>query len=163
MKKPEGRQGVILVSACLVGVGCRYNGASKFHAGVAAFLEGKPFVPVCPEILTGLGFPRPPSEILNGDGLQVLLGKARVYLKDGTDVTKAFRKGCEEAMKIARLVRPVTAILKDRSPSCGVLQVYNDGKLITGRGIFAVLLEREGVKLKCEKDFPLPGSARASR
>ncbi len=144
-----------MVSACLLGIRCRYNGASKRHPGVLAFLAGKSFVPVCPESLTGLPFPRPGAEIRNGDGIQVILGKARVYLEDGSDVTRAFRRGADEAMKIVRLVKPAVAILKDRSPSCGVMQIYNDGKLITGMGIFAVLLEREGIKLASEKEFPL--------
>jgi uncharacterized protein YbbK (DUF523 family) len=84
----------------------------------------------------------------------VILGKAKVFLSDGTDVTRAFRKGSEEALKIARMVKPTMAILKDRSPSCGVLQIYNDSKLISGMGIFAVLLEREGVKIISEKEIP---------
>jgi uncharacterized protein YbbK (DUF523 family) len=156
MKISVRKQDVILVSACLLGIRCRYDGASKRHPGVLAFLEGRSFVPVCPEALTGLAFPRPQAEIRKGDGIQVILGKARVYLQDGADVTLAFRRGAEEAMKVARMVKPALAILKDRSPSCGVLQIYNDGKLISGMGIFAVLLEREGIRLASEKDFPLP-------
>ena len=156
MKPPKEKKEVILVSACLVGINCRYNGSSQRHPGVMAFLEGRSFVPVCPEVLSGLPMPRPPAEIQDGDGLQVLLGKAKLHLRDGTDVTKAFRRGCEEALKVARLVKPSMAILKDRSPSCGIMQIYNDSKLISGMGIFAVMLERDGIILKSEKEFPMP-------
>jgi uncharacterized protein YbbK (DUF523 family) len=143
---------VILVSACLLEIACRYNGASRKNDKVLAWLSGKRFVPVCPESLSGLPIPRDPAEYDNGDGTMVRSGKARILLRNGDDVTRDFIRGSVESLKIARLVKANEAILKDRSPSCGVYRVYNRGELVQGVGCFTALLLLEGVAVRSEKD-----------
>jgi len=109
-------------------------------------------VPVCPESLSGLPVPREPAEFDQGDGTTVKSGRTRIMMRDGTDVTREFMRGAAEARKIARLVGAEEAILKDRSPSCGVHQVYNQGKLVPGVGCFTAMLVEEGIKVRSEKD-----------
>jgi uncharacterized protein YbbK (DUF523 family) len=144
---------IVLVSACLLGVNCRYDGASKRNANVLKWLENKLVVPVCPESLSGLGFPRPAAEIEKGDGFTVLSGKSRVFLREGQEVTREFLAGAKEALKIARFSGARVAVLKDRSPSCGLNTIYNRGKRVRGVGIFTALLIREGMTIICEKDL----------
>ncbi len=110
--------GLYLVSACLLGLRTRYDGASK----AVPWLErkAKHLVPVCPEQLGGLPTPRPPAEIVGGDGLAVLEGQARVINAQGEDVTSAFVRGAEEVLRLAKLLKPTGIILKARSPSCGL-------------------------------------------
>ena len=127
----------ILVSACLMGRKCRYDGRSKGHDGVRAATEGHEVVAVCPE--EHLGVPRPPAHLVGGDGHDVLDGNARVErVHDGHDLTQAFVDGAHRAF------RPCDhAILKARSPSCG-----------TGTdGVFAALLRRNGISLQSEEDL----------
>lgn len=144
---------VILVSACLLGVACRYNGVSRKQDNVISFLKGKRFVPICPESLSGLPVPREPAEFDQGDGTTVRSGKSRILLADGADVTEAFLRGAAESLKISRLVGASEAVLKDHSPSCGVYQVYNRGRLVSGVGVFSAMLLLEGVALKSEWDI----------
>lgn len=138
----------ILVSACLLGIHCRYDGGNNRNDAVLSLLEDKEIclIPVCPEQLGGLPTPRLPSE---------RLGK-QVVNSSGTDVTDAFEKGAEEALKIARLYGCKTAILKERSPSCGCGAVY-DGSFthtLTGRnGCTAELLLNEGICVLGESDL----------
>jgi len=144
---------VILVSACLVGIACRYNGVSQKNEKVMEWLQGKSFVPVCPESLSGLPVPREAAEFDHGDGALVRSGKTRVITRSGVDVTKEFMRGAIETLKIAQLVKPREAVLKDRSPSCGVYYVYNRGELVRGVGCFTALLLLEGVAVRSEKDI----------
>ena len=148
----DSKDRVILASACLLGVACRYNGTSRIHDNVISQLEGRRLVPVCPESLSGLPVPREPAEFDQGDGTTVKSGRTRIMMRDGTDVTREFMRGAAEARKIARLVGAEEAILKDRSPSCGVHQVYNQGKLVPGVGCFTAMLVEEGIKVRSEKD-----------
>jgi len=143
----------VLVSMCLLGINCRYNQTSKRNPKVIEAIKGKVVVPICPEALSGLPCPRAPAEIDRGDGFSVLAGKAKVLSKDGKDWTKQFIFGAREALRLARLLEVKSAILKDRSPSCGVNYVYNQGKLVKGVGIFTALLIKEKVVILCEKDF----------
>ncbi len=145
------------MSACLVGVHCRYDGTSKRDARVLEYLENKIAVPVCPELLTGLGIPRPPAEIESGDGFDVLAGKARVILKDGREVTREFLAASRQALKLAALAQAGSALLKDNSPCCGVNCVYNRGRLVRGTGIFAAMLIREKISVRSEKELPAKG------
>lgn len=124
-----------VVSACLAGVRCRYDGSSRTCAAVEQMLARGEAVPVCPEQLGGLPTPRSPAEQRDGG----------VFTKDGQDVTVQFKRGALEALGIAQKAGCKEAILKSRSPSCGVGQVYGgsfSGKLVPGDGVFAALLKK---------------------
>jgi len=112
-------------------------------------------IPVCPEQLGGAATPRPPAEILGGSGDDVLDGRARVVTDDGRDVTDVYTRGAGEVLAVARLTGATYAVLKARSPSCGVGFTY-DGtfshSLRPGSGVTASLLAREGLTLYTEED-----------
>ena len=115
---------MILVSACLLGLSTRYDGKSKINPGFLKRISNSAkighVIPVCPEQLGGLPTPRPPCQLLGGDGFDVLFGKARVVeIETGRDVTKNFLKGAEEVRKIIDLFKIKKAYLKSKSPSCG--------------------------------------------
>ena len=138
----------VLVSACLLGVNCRYNGVPKEDTAVKELLHREEFtlIPVCPEQLGGLPTPRTPSE-RKGDG---------VISSEGEDRTEAFAKGAEETLRIAKLYGCDVAILKERSPSCGNKEVYDgsfSGTLVTGEGVTAELLRKNGVKVFGESEL----------
>ena len=137
----------ILVSACLLGTPCRYDGAPR-PCGELARLEalGHRLIPVCPEVMGGLPTPRPPAE-LQRDG--------RVVDRAGKDVTEAYRLGAEEVLELARAHRCTLAVLKERSPSCGRGQIYDGsftGRLTEGSGVTARLLEEHGVQVYGESE-----------
>ena len=130
----------ILVSACLLGAPCRYDGTGKLEPALEQLrAQGHTLVPVCPEVLGGLPTPRPPAE-RRSDG--------RVVTREGVDVTAEYRSGAERALEIARAHGCTLALLKERSPSCGRGQIY-DGTfsrtLISGSGVAAQLLEEQGI------------------
>jgi uncharacterized protein YbbK (DUF523 family) len=137
----------ILVSACLLGVNCQYNGESDFTRELLEFLKNKgEFIAVCPEVLGGLPIPRDGAEIV-GKKVKTAVGK---------DVTKQFLKGAERVLKIAKENNVKLAILKAKSPSCGAGWIY-DGtfsqNLIKGDGITAALLKKNKIKVFTEKDL----------
>lgn len=128
----------ILVSACLIGVNCRYSGKSEMHCDVLKLMERHTLIPVCPEIYGGLATPRVPAEI-SGD---------KVITKDGLDVTKEYMRGAEEVLRLARLYSCKYAVMKERSPSCGFGKIYDgthSGTLTDGSGICTDLLNRNGI------------------
>ena len=128
----------ILVSMCLLGVNCRYDGGGKAMRGIAELMELAELVPVCPESLGGLPIPRVPSERAG----------ERVIAKNGGDVTASFVRGAEEALKLTKLFGAKCALLKERSPSCGSGQIYDGsftGGLKAGDGVAAELLKKNGV------------------
>ena len=130
----------ILISACLLGVPCRYDGASKPHPLAQALLEEHQLVPVCPEQLGGLPTPRPPAERRGN----------RVVSREGTDVTEAYRRGAEAALTLCRQFGCQAAVLKERSPSCGYGTIYDGtftGAVVPGSGAAAELLSRRGIKI----------------
>ncbi|MCP4807971.1 MAG: DUF523 domain-containing protein [Proteobacteria bacterium] len=132
-----------LVSACLLGRACRYDGASKPSAAVRELTD---VIPVCPEEL--LGVPRPAAELRGGDGHDVLAGRARVVTRAGVDVTDAFIEGAR------RCLRDVDqAVLKARSPSCGCGQTWIDGELREGDGVFAALLSSRGIVVRTDEEL----------
>lgn len=138
---------MIVVSKCLTGACCRYDGGSKPDSRIIELVERGLAVAVCPEQLGGLDTPRLPSE-LTADGAEVLAGRGRVVMCDGTDVTEAFIKGAREALKIAKEHGADRAVLKAHSPSCGCGLVYDgsfSGRLIPGSGVTAALFEAEGI------------------
>lgn len=142
---------MILVSACLLGINCKYNGDNNNNEEIKKYLEGKKFILVCPEQLGGLSTPRIPSEIINEN-----LDKRKVISKDGKDVTENFLKGATETLKIAKMYNCTEAILKESSPSCGSKKIYDgsfSGIKIDGIGITSEMLKKSGIKILSEKDF----------
>lgn len=107
----------VLVSSCLLGINCRYDGRHALCPGLADFVGRHPFIPFCPEQLGGLPTPRPPALIRGGDGENLLEGAARVVDIEGNDVSDAFERGAQQALRLARLGGVRLAIMKDRSPS----------------------------------------------
>lgn len=128
----------ILVSACLLGVSCRYDGIGKADKNVLKLMDKYELIPVCPEIMGGLATPRDPAEIIDG----------RVITKGGRDVTAEYARGAEETLKLAKLYGCKKAILKERSPSCGFAKIY-DGTFshteVEGNGLTANLLSENDI------------------
>ncbi len=142
---------MILVSACLCGVHCRYDGKAKPDEEAMALMREGKAIPICPEQLGGLPVPRPPAEIMEGDGEAVLCGCARVRNRMEQDVTEAFIIGAEETLHIARLSGAHRAILKANSPSCGVGIIYDgtfSGSTREGDGVAAALLRKNGIEVE---------------
>lgn len=135
----------ILVSACLLGKNCKYNGGNNLNQGVLDFIEGHEVIGVCPEQLGGLSTPRLPAEIVDGV----------VTNKEGVSVDNEFRKGAQSALAVALENKVNLAILQSRSPSCGVKEIYDgsfSGKKIKGQGVFAKLLSARGIKVLDAED-----------
>jgi uncharacterized protein YbbK (DUF523 family) len=147
------KKGPIIVSACLVGKRCRYNGEDRAHAGVMRFLRNKKVLAVCPEKLAGWGVPRPPVEFHGGGARKVAAGEARIVDDRGRNRTLSLMKGVTRALNRAVSLGATEAVLKEKSPSCGVTQVYRDGKLTRGAGIFAYALRRRGFHVRSEENF----------
>ena len=136
----------ILVSACLLGIDCKYNGGNNYNEKIMEYLKDKEIIPICPEIMGGLPTPRVPSERKDD----------KVITKEGTDVTKNFQKGAEETLKLAKLLGVKKALLKAKSPSCGYQKIYDgtfSDTLIDGNGVTTELLLKEGFTILTEKDF----------
>ncbi|URZ07222.1 2-thiouracil desulfurase family protein [Clostridium felsineum] len=143
----------IIVSACLLGVNCKYSGENNFSDKVKEICKGKKVIPVCPEQLGGMSTPRNPAEIINGTGKEVLEKNAKVIDNKGRDVTAYFIKGAEETFKIAKLFNCKKAILKAKSPSCGVGEIYNgtfSKTLVKGNGVTAEILKKNGIEIITE-------------
>lgn len=151
-----------LISACLAGCECRYDGKASTVQNFVEMVEQGNAVFVCPEQTGGLSTPRPPAEIVGGDGEDVLDGKAKVITNTGEDVTSQFIKGAYEALRAAKLIGAKEAILKESSPSCGSAKIY-DGTFsackITGNGVTAALLRRNGIHVLSEETYELSPSS----
>ena len=127
----------IIVSACLLGENCKYNGGNNLDPRVVAFAEGREVIPVCPEVLAGLGIPRIPIEIKDG----------KVIRRDGVEVDEAIRTAVAQILEQIKDEDIECAVLKARSPTCGVRQVYDGtftGKLVDGAGVLAQALKNAG-------------------
>ncbi|MDO4811461.1 MAG: DUF523 domain-containing protein [Eubacteriales bacterium] len=136
----------ILVSACLLGVSCRYDGKSKPHPAVERLMVQHTLIPVCGEVMGGLPTPRTPAE-RKGE---------KVIAADGRDVTAQYRRGAEEVLRLAKLYGCKTAILKERSPSCGSGKIYDGtftGTLTDGWGVTAALLRDNGIRVVGESEI----------
>ena len=134
----------ILVSACLLGRNCKYNGGNNHCPAVIEYVEGHEVIPVCPEVLAGLGTPRVPIEIVNGE----------VKTKDGRSVDNALRQAVAQILD--ENMDADCAILKSRSPTCGVKQVYDgtfSGVLRDGAGILAQALMDAGIRVIDSEDI----------
>ncbi len=135
---------MILVSACLVGINCKYSGGNNFNQKIFDLVKEGKAIPICPEQLGGLKTPRKPVE------LKVIDGKRYAIDNEGNDVTENFERGAIEVLKLAKNLNINKAILQPRSPSCGVNKIYSgnfDNKLIDGNGILADLLIENGIEV----------------
>ncbi len=135
----------LLVSACLLGVNCRYCGNGLFNEAVYKLKNDHNLIPVCPEQLGGLTTPRNPVELINGQAVD----------KDHNNFTAQFEKGAKEVLKIAKLLDCTNAVLKSNSPSCGYGKIYDGtfrGRLIDGKGITAAKLEKNNIKIITENE-----------
>lgn len=145
-----------LCSACLLGVKCRYDGLGKANKQVLKLLETELLIPVCPEQLGGFSTPRASAEIQGGDGFDVLDGIAKVFDSKKDDVTDSFISGAAEVLKVAQMYGIKSAILKQRSPSCGNGEIYDgtfSGKVIAGDGVTTALLKKEGIEIVLEEEL----------
>ena len=141
----------IMVSACLTGENCKYNGGNNLQPELLRLLSGHTVIPVCPEILGGLPTPRVPAEIV----------ERTVWNREGVSVDDAFRHGAEAALDIAKREKPDLIILQSRSPSCGVKEVYDgtfSGQLIPGQGLFAGLAQASGYRVMDVEDILAAGT-----
>lgn len=154
--KIERMIAMILISACLTGIPCRYDGKVNLAEIAQKLVKEKKAVYVCPEVAGGLSTPRDPAEIIDGSGEDVLDGKARVITKQGVDVTEQFISGAEHTLHLAKEVGATFVILKENSPSCGSSYIYDgsfQGRKITGDGVTSALLKRHGFQVGSEHDL----------
>lgn len=136
----------ILVSACLLGRNCKYSGGNNRNEAVIRYLQDKEYIPVCPEVEAGMPVPRPPVEIREG----------RVISIEGKDLDAVYRKGVAKVMEILEKETIGLAILKAKSPTCGVHEIYDGtftGKKIPGQGLLAQALREAGIPIMDEKDL----------
>ena len=130
----------VLVSACLLGENCKYNGGNNYNVAVVAFVKDKDVLPICPEMMAGMDCPRTPIEIVDG----VLMDR------DGKNVDVAMREAVANAMELIQEEEIQCAVLQSRSPTCGVNQIYDgsfSGKLIEGSGVFVQALKDAGYQV----------------
>lgn len=163
----------IAVSACLVGINCKYNGKNNYNEKVMEYLKDKEWISICPECYGGLSTPRIPSEIEEGkDGIDVVKNeiidgkirktksgeerKAKVFSKEGKDVTEEFINGAVQSLEKLKANGVKKAILKESSPSCGVNTIYNgkfNGTKKEGCGVSTALFRTEGIEVISEKNI----------
>lgn len=147
---------MIVISACLCGINCKYNGKNNLNEKALKLFEEGKAVLICPEELGGMSTPRIPHEIIEGTGAEVLDGKALVVSKDGENSTEKFIRGAEDALKIAKTADAKLAILKAKSPSCGCGKIYDGsfkGIKREGNGVTAELFLRNGIKVITEEEL----------
>jgi len=147
---------MILVSSCLIGEKCRYDGNASFIPTIAKLANDGKAVPCCPEVLGGLPTPREPAEIIGGNATDVLDGNAQIITRKGVDVTTEFIAGAYRTLRLAQENDVSIAIFKERSPSCGSCFIY-DGTFsntkILGMGIATAMLRRHGISVYSEENF----------
>jgi len=142
-----------MVSACLLGIKCRYNGEAKECSTLVSKLKNFEIVAFCPECSAGLPIPRLPAEIQGENGQAVLAGTATVKMRDAMDCTAEFLQGAAKTLVLYQIKKPEMIILKANSPSCGVSQIYDGsfkGKLKSGDGVTTALLKEYGADLCSE-------------
>jgi uncharacterized protein YbbK (DUF523 family) len=136
----------ILMSACLLGTCCRYDSCGKEYPQIDRLAEKHEIIPVCPECYGGLPTPREPAE-RRGE---------RVFSRSGIDVTAKYRRGAEEALRLAKRFGCTLAVMKERSPSCGHGRIYDgtfSGVLTDGDGVTAALLQKNGIRVIGESEI----------
>lgn len=139
-----------IVSACLAGIKCRYDGRANSDERIKKLVEEGKAIPVCPEVLGGLPIPRTPCEIIDNNG------RIKVINKKGIDCTEEFLKGAKKALAISQIVGAKKAVLKSKSPSCGNGKIYDgsfSGKLIEGQGVTTKLFLNNDIEVYTEKNF----------
>lgn len=147
---------MIIVSSCLAGVECRYDGSHNIVERIRKLARDQKAVLVCPEVFGGCPTPREPAEIVGGTGEDVLEGNAKVIDRSGHDVTEAFVSGAYRALEIAHMHGAKLIVLKENSPSCGSSMIYNgrfEGTKVPGEGVTAALLRREGYTVISENEL----------
>ena len=135
----------IIVSACLLGRNCKYSGGNNRNEAVLSYVKGREVIPVCPEVAAGMPVPRPPVELREG----------RVITCEGKDLDAVYRAGVARTLKEIEGEEIACAILKAKSPTCGVHEIYDgtfSGQKIKGRGILAEALVKAGIRIIDEKD-----------
>ena len=135
---------MILVSSCLAGINCKYNGGNNYNEEIFQMVKNGEAIPVCTEQLGGLTTPRKTAEI------KVIDGKRHVITNEGVDVTEQFERGAREIVEFAKKVGIKKAILQARSPSCGVGKIYSgefNRQLVDGNGILAEMLIENGIEV----------------
>ncbi|MBD3192686.1 MAG: DUF523 domain-containing protein [Candidatus Heimdallarchaeota archaeon] len=143
----------MIISACLIGVNCVYDGTNNKTEQILALQKRYLLIPLCPEQLGGLPTPRIPACIVKGTGKEVIKGEGFLTNRRGKDVTANFLKGAKESLTIARFVNAKLAILKERSPSCGVHEIYNrepntkKDRKVKGCGVTTACFLQEGIKV----------------
>lgn len=141
---------MILVSSCLVGLNTKYDGSNNYNEKIFELVKSGKAIPLCPEQLGGLITPRTPSEI------KYINGKKYVFTKDGKDVTEEFNKGAKEVLKFIKKTGITKAILKSKSPSCGLGKIYDgsfQGNLVDGNGILVDLLKENGIEVISSDEY----------
>lgn len=141
---------MILVSACLVGINCKYNGGNNYNEKIFNLVKNGMAIPICPEQLGGLKTPRYPAEI------KYINNKLHVIDNKGNDVTNNYIKGAKEVLDLARKLNIKKAILQPRSPSCGCKKIYDGsftGTLVSGNGILAEILINNGMEVISADEF----------
>jgi uncharacterized protein YbbK (DUF523 family) len=136
-----------LVSACLCGIPCRFDGKSSKDTKAEKLVRMRKAMPICPEVLGGLPIPRTSMDIAWGEGKDVLDGNASVISKNGEDMTPFLLRGAFASLKIARKFKIRKAWMKQKSPSCGCGQIKRKGRLVKGDGVTTALFKREGIKV----------------
>ena len=147
---------MIIVSACLLGLNTKYDGNSNAHTLLQKYSSTGKFIPVCPEQLGGLPTPRSPMEIVAGTGQDVLTGQCAVQGEHGEVVTLQFTQGATEVLKIVRILKVSAAILKERSPSCGVKYIYDGSfshRIMSGQGVTAAILKEHNIPIYSEENL----------
>jgi uncharacterized protein YbbK (DUF523 family) len=142
----------IIISACLAGLHTRYDGTAKPHPKLRELVDQATVVPVCPEILGGLGIPRPPCRFVGGDGAALLRGAARLLDKTGMDRTSSFLRAANETLRVVELVSPAVILFKEGSPSCGIRRVDIEGSWQSGCGVVTAMLRDSGFAIISEDD-----------
>jgi uncharacterized protein YbbK (DUF523 family) len=146
---------MIIVSSCLLGIYSKYDGGDNARELLLRHVSLGKFIPLCPEQLGGMPTPRQPAELVLADPTGPAAGR-RVLTKDGADVSRQFHRGAAEVLAIARSFPVTAAILKERSPSCGVHKIYDGsfgGILIPGQGLTAALLRQQGLPVYADTEI----------
>ncbi|MEQ6354902.1 DUF523 domain-containing protein [Lysinibacillus sp. M3] len=147
---------MILISACLAGLKVRYNGTDSLDERIQKLVLENKALTVCPELMGGFSTPREPAEIVDGDGEDVLDGRARVVEISGRDVTELYLKGAYATLHKALEIGATKVVLKEYSPSCGSAMIYNgdfNGTKLGGVGVTTALLRRNSIVVCSEDDF----------